>query len=60
MYKMFRVSEDTTCADLVLMALKKTNLIEDQHSYSIYNIHDTNKGTATCTRTDTCISVLLL
>lgn len=57
---MFRVNEDTTCADLVLMALKKTNLIEDHHSYSIYNIHDTNKGVATCTRTDTYISVPLL
>ena len=48
MYKMFRVSDNTTVLDLVSMALKKANLIEDPHSYTIYNIQTTNKGMYTC------------
>ena len=49
MYKMFRVSDSTTVLDLVSMALKKANLIEDSHSYAIYNIQTSNKGMCTCT-----------
>ena len=44
MYKMFRVTGMTTASELISMSLKKANLIEDPHCFSINLLHNTTKG----------------
>ena len=44
MYKMFRVTDMTTANELILMSLKRANLIEDPRCFSIHLLHNTTKG----------------
>ena len=41
---MFRVTGSTTCGDLIKIAMKKANVIEDEHCYAIYNIDNNTNG----------------
>ena len=44
MYKMFRVTDMTTANELIVMSLKRANLIEDPRCFCIHLLHNTTKG----------------